>query len=202
MTRFSRCSAIVESAAVLTLSLAAIACHTFAADQRQVIARNSEWTITAVGDLQTAGAYRATLIRFEAVRNGAPYVDGDLYEAYDDSFAAQYDSREWVAPNALRLGRMPPPNLVTVQLLVGNETSQTIKYLILNTAEMFLLLELPPRAVVTVPTRRWGDFTDITLRGVFDSGASFHATSDLFKDAERRIKVIVRPSGVEMKPAG
>ena len=203
VTRFTERSVTLHYA-VIALALAAIGCDNFVADQRQVVARDEQWTITAVGDLQASGrAFRANLIRFEAARSGVPYADGDLYEAgsHDHSFAFRYDSREWVSQNALRLAHIPPPDLVTVELRVRNETQRTIKYLIINTDELFLVLQLPPRMSVAIPTRRWGDFTSVNVRGVFDSGASFRATSGTFEDAARHVEVIVCPDRVDMSAA-
>jgi hypothetical protein len=203
MTRSSTQSVILYSA-VLAVLLTTLGCDTFADDQRQVIARDAQWTITAVGDLEASGrGFLANFVRFEAARLGVRYADGDLYEAgpRDHSFAFRYDSREWVARNALRLAHVPPPHLPTVELLVRNESSRTIKYLVVNTDELFLLLELPPGAFVTLPTRRWGDFTAISLRGVFDSGASFHASSEVLKGAAQRVDVIVRSERVDMNEA-
>lgn len=203
MTRLSTRSVILYSAVVAVL-LTTPGCDTFAGDRRQVIARDAQWTITAVGDLEATGrGFRANLVRFEAARLGVLYAEGDLYEAgpHDHSFAFRYDSREWVARNALRLAHVPPPHLATVELLVRNESSRTIKYMVVNSDELFLVLELPPGAFVTLPTRRWGDSIAITLRGAFDTGAPFHATSEVLRGAGQRVEIIVRSERVDMNEA-
>jgi hypothetical protein len=62
---------------LLGMVLTMIGCDTFAANQREVIAQNAEWTITAIGDLHAPGrGLRANLVRFEAARLGVPYVRG------------------------------------------------------------------------------------------------------------------------------
>jgi len=190
--------------AVVAFVLATIGCDTFAADQRQVIARDAQWTITAVGDLEASGrSFGVNRVRFEAARDGVRYADGDLYEAgpHDHPFAFRFNSREWVAQNALRLAHVTPAHLENVELLVRNESSTTIKYLRVRTDELFLLLELPPRAFVTLPTRRWGDITKITVHGMFDSGTSFDASSKGFQEAARRLKMVIRSDGVDMNEA-
>ena len=98
MTRL-QASLSIRSVVLFAPMLAIIGCDTFAADKRQVIARNAEWTITAVGYLEASGrGFRANLVRFEAARRGLLYADGELYEAgpHDHSFVTRYESREWI----------------------------------------------------------------------------------------------------------
>jgi hypothetical protein len=73
-------------------------------------------------------------------RGGAPYADGHLYEAgpHDHSFALRYELREWVSPNVFRLSHIPPPKLPIVSMLVRNESAATIKWLRIDTDELFL----------------------------------------------------------------
>jgi hypothetical protein len=204
MTRLGQRLLLLHYVGLLGLVLTTIGCDTFAANSKQVIGRNAEWTITAIGDLQASGTgFGSNVVRFEAARLGVPYVVGDLYEAgpHDNPFARRYEYREWVSRNVLRLSYVPPANLPTVELLVRNETLGTIKYLKLDTDELFLLLQLPPAASMTMATRQWGDFTSITVQGVFDRGGSFGAESKSFANAARRIEVIVRSSGVDMNEA-
>lgn len=151
-------------------------CTNFDANRRQVLAQNDHWTVWAVGDLQSyAKGFETTEIRFEVVRQGARYAEGELYEAgsHDNSFDVQYPVRDWISPDVLRLYRVSEPDRPSVSLMVRNEGRSPIKWLKIRSAELLLMLGLPSGASRATLTRRWGDDLYIHVSGLFASGQVF-----------------------------
>ncbi len=183
---------------VLLLSVC-LGCDTFDGNRREVIARNSDWTITAVGNLEAHGpAFGRNLVRFEADHRGALYASGELYDAgsHDRSFALRYELREWAFPDVLRLSSRPRSHCPAVSLVIRNQARATIRWLEFDRDEIFLLLQLLPGTSRTLPICMASDYT-IFVSGGFDTGQQFKARKDTLR-FDQPVEIAIRDGDVHI----
>jgi hypothetical protein len=161
--------------------------------KRTVIAENEEWTITAVGGLNTADVE----ITFEAQRRGAPYASGHLH-FNSDSFDEEYPIRAWasvVAPNALRIGAVALQQAAD-HILLRNEATSAIKWLRVGSFEFFLVFDLSPGASIRLPCARWCGAYGFGAEGQFQDGRDIPPKHSVQADEPPRpVVVIVTDSG-------
>lgn len=113
--------------------------------------------------------------------NGPDVLDRNLitFGGFDPDFERQYPNHIWASENVLQFGTEEAKTLGNPDsLTVSNNTDSEINYLIIRALDLFLVLDIPPRATfdLKVPHGKWqswitgtGEFADgrpITWQGV------------------------------------
>lgn len=183
----------------MLLSLAGLlsACDRFDTAHHEVLASNSKWTLTALGDLAVPGpSFGVNLVRFEARRFGADYAAGALYEAgpHDRSFKNRYNHIEWASPDALRLWSPPQGTPTSIRLNIRNDAEATIRWLRVRVTDLLLVLEMLPGASLSLTTTH-GEYPDISLQGKFDEGSSIEKYASIGYNA-RDVNISVATTSV------
>jgi hypothetical protein len=182
-------------AALLIIALLVVAaCRD---DSRTVIAKNEEWTVTAVGSLDQ----RDIRNTFEVSRRGQLYARDAYLHRDSDSFNEEYPVREWTAPNALRISgdRLDKP---AHYIDVRNDGSSPIKWLRVGAFEFFLLFDLPPGGSARLPCAKWHGDYGFRAEGEFQDGRRI-ARSPAAQGGEpaRQVTVVVTNSGAAVSIA-
>jgi hypothetical protein len=121
-------------------------------------------------------------VRFDVAKQNRSIVENEvLYDGgfYDDRFSELFPEHSWVSSSILRFGRkdsLPPSQ--HDEVIVANETDQTLTYLRLNAGkyEIFLLFEVAPKSSLILNVQpqsdEGADSSYIGSKGRFDDGKS------------------------------
>ena len=121
-------------------------------------------------------------VRFEVRKEKRLIIENEvLYEGgyYDNRFSELFPDHSWVSSSVLRFGRKDRlPLSQHDEVIVANETDQTLTYLRLNAGkyEAFLLFEVQPKSCLTLNVQPQSDegrdSSYIGCKGRFDDGNS------------------------------
>jgi hypothetical protein len=171
-------------------------CDRFDEHQRTQIASKGEWTLIAIGDLESPGRGLArNRVGFEVEHLGVTYAKGDLYSAgpNDHGFRARFEQIEWLADNVVRLSYVPRKLLKTRTLTVQNAGSDRVRWLKIVTSELFLVFDLPARQTKELTMRWWGDPTFEVVGELFDG--QLVRTSQSIPDHAHTLDLTINPDG-------
>lgn len=128
-------------------------------------------------DTQVSGHHE---VRFAVLKEKRPIIENKLlYEGgfYDNRFSELFPEHTWVSSSVLRFGRKDSVLLSQHdQVIIANETDQTLTYLRLNVGkyEAFLLFEVKPKSSLTLNVQPQSDeghdSSYIGCKGRFDDG--------------------------------
>jgi hypothetical protein len=168
-------------------------------EQRRVLATNSEWTVTAVGDVNSPGqGFGRNVVRFQVARRGENYASGPLYEAgpHDRPFTALYPRADWLETNVLRLSTPASTAERRASLGITNDASEVVKWLQVTLNELVLIVDIVPGKQLEVSTVYWGPAT-LRVLGEFDNGRSIKKAIPV-ADYIRHISVGINTSSVTL----
>jgi hypothetical protein len=119
-------------------------------------------------------------VRFKVLKEKRPIIENELlYEGgfYDNRFSELFPDHSWVSSSVLRFGRKDSvPLSQHDEVIVANETDQSLTYLRLNAGkyEAFLLFEVKPKSSLTLNVQPQSDegrdSSYIGCKGRFDDG--------------------------------
>jgi hypothetical protein len=181
-------------AATLTILLLYSGCSRFDEAQRVEIASNEKWSIIAIGDLKASGPpFGRNQVRFEAHRFGRHFASGSLYEAgaSDHGFLPRFTEIGWQAQDVLRGTYPSTRELPKLTMSVHNEEAAEVRWLRIMTAEIFLVLELPPNGVATLYTLRRGD-PILAVSGEISDNRTLRGIVELLADDTQHVRLTIR----------
>lgn len=121
-------------------------------------------------------------VRFDVLKNGAPFLSNQYLHSGDSedmSFEMGYPSHRWITEKTIQFYREqyfndgPPDNLVVV-----NNTAETIKYTKIESVDKLLLFDLQPGSATKIVTPRpRGDSKWVDVVGEFADGRKIMATN-------------------------
>ena len=160
---------------------------------RNVIAANEEYTVTAVGRIDRPDVRNT----FEVSKRGQPFVT-DAYLHWDsDSFEKESPIREWVATNALYVGDDRAARAPVHVIVVRNEASLAVKWMRVGAEDFFLVFDLAAGASITLPCRDWGGYYGFSAEGQFQNGRQIEHTSSVqAREPPRPVWMVVTDAGV------
>ena len=114
-------------------------------------------------------------VRFNVIRNGQTVVK-DAYahsgDAMDISFELAYPEHAWIDENVLRFWRNPDraEQSGADTLLIWNQTGKAIRYLKVNSKDMYLVFDVQPNSTLKLfPSHQpWQSWLD--CKGEFEDG--------------------------------
>ena len=146
----------------------------------KVLTTNDNWKISVHGRLTRSvfdTGFPHMTVRFTAERKNALYASGALV-TNDDPFFRNFPNAEWVNPNAIRMYRNPDSQVPSVQFSVNNSSAKQVKWLTLDSQDLFLVLDLPVGAHVDLRGAWWGPQT-VAIAGEFVDGTPFETSGSL-----------------------
>ena len=158
----------------------------------------STYTVVLNGRADRPGLFGLEhTVRFRVLKSGQQVVsDQTLHSGdwFDPSYSILYPQHAWQSENVLHFYRKEyfdggqPSTIV-----VGNKSNQTIKYLMVNSINAYLLFDLQPGSVTTLripPTR--GDLTYLRVEGVYADGREVNVTgSDFITMGRAQIEYLI-----------
>ncbi len=119
------------------------------------------------------------VVRFDLFKNGNPLaVDRELttFNLEDAGFEGRYSSHDWVSESALKFNARSA-DLRDDQdfLVISNHTTESIKYLVIDALDLFLVIDIQPRSFLEfrVPRYRWQSW--ISVAGEFSNGKAIQS---------------------------
>lgn len=199
MKAWVRSRPLPRAVTLVVLSICVTSCHRYDETQRKILATNSMWTVTAVGDLNSPGqGFGRNLVKFEVERLGKPYASGPLYDAgpHDRPFQDMYARAEWVSGSTLRLWYPPAEEERTLDILVRNDSTQMVNWLQVTLGELFLVLELAPGESVKFKAIYWGPATLRILGQAAKDRTIDNSTT--FREYTKEVTIAIKGSSVEV----
>jgi len=166
------------------------------------LATSNKWIVLGVGDLRAASnPFVTNILRFRAVREGAVYAEGPLYEIEGSgpTFRDKFPNTEWVGDSALHFW-YPLKSVVKrdASLVVHNGGARSLKWLQLRYNELFLVLGLDPGHSVELPLFRWEPYVWISVDGEFEDGRPVPSETQSMRDASRRLQLTLTDATVSL----
>jgi hypothetical protein len=172
--------------------------------QRTALAKSETWEVFAIGELNAPAGYLSTdVVQFQAVRNGKLFAEGPLYAAgsNDQPFNRRYTRTQWIGRNTLHFWFPPAEERGRLRVSVHNAGTTGLRWLKLNTYELFLLLDIGPGEVIDLPLWRWGgDYLWFTIEGEFVSGQLLRRNLETSVRDSQGVRLTIRDMEVSISP--
>jgi hypothetical protein len=177
-------------------------CHQYDEGHRNVIATSPMWTVTAIGNLNSAGqGFGRNVVKFQASRLGEMYATGPLYDAgpHDRTFSEKYLPADWVSRDVLRLGRPHSRDARSIGVRVHNQTTTTVKWLQVRLFnQLHLVLDLAPGATLDL-TAIYTEPDTLCILGEFVDGRSVKEEKEInLEDGVRQASIAIKASAIEI----
>ncbi len=136
---------------------------------------NKTYTVELTGNKGRGGFIIYAVVRHNVIKHGQTIIKDALThygDSMDISFELAYPEYAWVDENVIRFWRNPdrPEQDKTDTLLVSNDTDKTIRYLKINTKDMFFIFDIQPRTTLKLSFSRQPEGNHIGCEGEFDDG--------------------------------